>query len=273
MSPLKLKKPASLITGLSLGAALMLTLPAVASPVLNADEMVVDRFSGEADKSGMPEGWKPFEFPRKHKLTEYSVVRDGENCYLKAVSVCSASAIYKEVRTDLKEFPYLSWRWKVDGILEKGDETKKEGDDFPARVYVTFEEDPKKISYLDRIKRGFLRAFLGKNPPGNAINYVWAGRLKKNEAFRSPFTDNVVTVAVESGSELVGRWVPEERNVYEDYRNYFKSEPPKVIAIAVMTDSDNTQESATGYYADIVFRKNLPGLNALDTHREKDLTR
>jgi hypothetical protein len=52
----------------------------------------------------------------------------------------------------------------------------------------------------------------------------------------------------------VGEWVEVERNVYEDYKRAFKEEPPPVSGIAVMTDTDQTGESATAWYGDIELR-------------------
>jgi hypothetical protein len=255
--PLKYMKTAA--CALTLSAAFTLALPPAHSeePVA-VNEIAVGRFTGETGQGGLPDGWKPFTFPKKDRLTEYMVVREGGEGFVKAVSARSASAIYREVGADPKEFPYLAWRWKVDGTLKNEAEGKKEGDDFPARVYVTFEGDPAAASYIDRLKRRLFGAFLGKKLPGNAINYVWAGKLGKNTSFRSPYTDCVAVVAIESGDSAAGQWVAEERNVYEDYRNFFKSDPPKVLAVVIMTDTDNTGSSATAYYADIVFRRDSP---------------
>ena len=47
----------------------------------------------------------------------------------------------------------------------------------------------------------------------------------------------------------------EERNVYEDYRRAFGKEPPRVSGVAIMTDTDNTQERAAAYYGDLTFAK------------------
>lgn len=221
------------------------------------EEVVVERFSGEME-NGMPKGWKPFEFPKKHKPTEYTVQKDGDAVFLKAVSLSSASAIFKEVPEDPKEFPIISWKWKVDGTIEKAEDGKKEGDDYAARVYVIFEYEPKKLTYFQRLKYKLLQTFTKTKPPGFAINYVWANKLKKNETAFSPFTDTVVMIAAESGNDNIGKWVAEERNVYEDYKRFFKGEPPRIAAIAVMTDSDNTQGKATGYYADILLKRKNP---------------
>jgi len=50
-------------------------------------------------------------------------------------------------------------------------------------------------------------------------------------------------------------WVSHERNLYEDFKKAFGYDPPLISGIAIMTDTDNTGESAIAYYGDIVFRK------------------
>ena len=58
-------------------------------------------------------------------------------------------------------------------------------------------------------------------------------------------------IAVESGTPNLNQWQTYRRNVYEDYLQAFGEEPPRVSGIAIMTDTDNTGESATAYYGDI----------------------
>jgi len=65
----------------------------------------------------------------------------------------------------------------------------------------------------------------------------------------------VIIFVVESGKEKLNTWVSEEQNVYEDYKKAFGEEPPMISGVAIMTDTDNTGESATSYYGDIAFRK------------------
>jgi hypothetical protein len=62
-------------------------------------------------------------------------------------------------------------------------------------------------------------------------------------------------VVLRSGPQGVGTWMEEERNIYEDYRNAFGGEPPMINGVAIMTDTDNTKESAVAYFGDIVFEK------------------
>lgn len=189
----------------------------------HAAEQEVGRFSA-GDLSGW--GDKPFK-----GKTSYSLVTDEGKSVLKAHSVKAASGLIKKISLDPKKFPLLRWSWKVEHTLKKEDVTKKSGDDFAARVYVVF---PRTFFWRMR-----------------AINYVWAAKMPKDSHVPSPYTSNAIIVAVESGDDKVGQWVNEERNIYEDYKKYFGEEPPKIGAVAVMSDTDDTQEEVTAYYGDI----------------------
>ncbi len=60
-------------------------------------------------------------------------------------------------------------------------------------------------------------------------------------------------IVVESGAGRIGSWIEEERDVYKDYLSAFGEEPPAISGIAIMTDTDNTDERAVAYYGDIEF--------------------
>jgi hypothetical protein len=91
-----------------------------------------------------------------------------------------------------------------------------------------------------------------------AIVYVWSDKLAEGTAIRNPYTSNAFIVAAEAGQENVGKWVYEERNYYEDYRRLFGEEPPKLGAVAVMTDTDDTGGEATAWYGDIILAQAHP---------------
>jgi hypothetical protein len=215
----------------------------------------VGRFSAAEEGRSLPEGWKPLTFKNIEKHTVYSLVKDGETVVVKAESRASASGLIREIKINPKEYPFVRWRWKVENILKKGDVRKKEGDDYPARIYITFEYDPKKLSVVERAKYGLVKAFYGQYPPLAAINYIWESLSPKGVMVPNPFTDRVMMFVVESGEEKLNQWVNEERNVYEDYKKAFGEEPPPISGVAIMTDTDNTGESAVAFYGDIVFKK------------------
>ena len=57
------------------------------------------------------------------------------------------------------------------------------------------------------------------------------------------------------GGERVGQWRDYHRNILEDYRRAFGDEPWDIVAVGVMTDSDNTKQKTRCLYGDITFLK------------------
>ena len=209
-----------------------------------------------ADPNGpWPDGWKPLTFPKIAQHTTYSLVRDGDRVAVKAASQASSSGYTKEMLIDPKEYPIIQWQWKVSNILKAGNVAKKEGDDYPARIYVTFQYDSAKVSLFGKAKYEAAKLIYGQYPPLGALNYIWESRAAVGTAVPNPYTEQVHMVVVESGPTKLNTWMTEERNVYEDYKRAFGEEPPMISGIAIMTDTDNTGESAEAYYGDIVFRK------------------
>ena len=205
--------------------------------------------------TGLPHGWKPLTFPKISRHTTYKIEGESERFWVKAESDASASALIKEVEIDPKAYPILRWSWKVENIIEKGDERKKEGDDYAARVYVNFRYDSRKASLWERTQYAVARTIYGSYPPKGTINYIWANKLPQGKVVDNVYTSRAKVVAVESGREKVGQWASEERNIYRDYIALFGEEPPQVIGVAIMTDTDNTQDKAVAYYGEIFLCK------------------
>jgi len=182
-------------------------------------EIPVARFS-----AGDLTGWSDKVFKGK---TGYTL----EEGALKAHSVQGASAKIKKLSIDTRKYPKLSWSWRIEHPLKREDIRRKSGDDFVSRVYVVF---PRTFFWRMR-----------------AINYVWAAKMPKGSEAPSPYTANSVIVALESGEEKAGKWVVEQRNIYEDYQRIFGEEPPLLGGIAIMTDTDDTRDEATAWYGDI----------------------
>jgi hypothetical protein len=204
-----------------------------------------------------PPGWEPLVFKKIDQHTRYELVSDEGTVVVRAVSAAAASGLIRKIQIDPMLYPIVEWRWKVSNILQKGDVTKKEGDDYPARIYITFVYDPSKLSFGNRVKYKAAKLFYGEYPPTGAINYIWGSNAEIDRIVPNPYTDRVMMIAVESGAEKINQWGTQRRNLLEDYRNAFQTDPPLVSGVAIMTDTDNTGESATAYYGDIIF-KQLP---------------
>jgi hypothetical protein len=215
----------------------------------------VGKFSAELQENSLPTGWKPLTFKKIDRHTRYTLLKDGDAVVVKAVAESSASGLVREIKINPKEYPIVQWRWKITNILKKGDVRRKEGDDYPARIYVTFEYDSRKLGFFEKAKYEAIRLIYGQYPPIGAINYIWESKAPKGTAIPNPYTNRVIMIVMESGETRLNQWVSEERNIYEDYKNAFGQEPPLISGVAIMTDTDNTGESATAYYGDIIFKK------------------
>ncbi len=203
-----------------------LTVAAMLALPVSGSEIAAGRFS-----AGDLTGWGNMDFNGK---TVYTITQHDGRTALQAYSNHAASGLLKKVSFKPADYPIVRWSWNVERPLPREDVTRKSGDDFAARVYVIF-------------PRGF---FKWQN---RALNYVWASRMPKGSFASSPYTSNSAVIAVESGNGKAGTWVTEERNIYEDYRKAFGSDPPPVGAVAVMTDTDNTGDEVTAWYGDITF--------------------
>ena len=215
----------------------------------------VGKFSAAKVEDILPANWKPLTFKKIERHTVYSLIKDDDTVVVRAVAEASASGLIREIRINPKEYPIVQWRWKADSILRKGDVKRKEGDDYTARLYITFEYNSENLGFFEKTKYEMVRLLYGQYPPLGAINYIWESRAPKGTVVPNPYTNRVMMIIVESGPENLNQWIIEERNIYEDYKQAFGEEPPMISGVAIMTDTDNTGETATAYYGDILFKK------------------
>jgi len=192
--------------------------------------------------------WEELTFPKIEKHTEYSVVKFVEGrTALKAEADDSASGLVSKDTFDPVETPIMRFRWRIENILRKGDAERKSGDDYPIRVYVLFTYDPDKASWGMRASYGIARRIHGEYPPHASLNYIWANRRHSSRILSSPYSDRSQMVILRVGSAKAGEWVEEEVNILADYREAFDEKSPREARLAIMSDADNTGESAVGY--------------------------
>jgi hypothetical protein len=176
-----------------------------------------------------PERWREVEVKR-HTRYE-TVLLDGRSC-LKAESRDGASILVAQVHFDPDTYEWLSWEWRVDQLVEKEALDRKDGADAAARVYVYFES-------------------VGLPWQKRNIDYVWSASLPVGTILTSPYASSSKVIVVESGSSSVGRWKTVERNLEEDYKRCFGGRLPPVVAIGIMSDTDNTHGAALTYFDEV----------------------
>jgi hypothetical protein len=184
-----------------------------------------------------------FSFNREDALEEweersfrgkvvYKLEFAGDEGYVHAAAERAASARYQRLRYDLRNFPHLAWWWRAGRFPAKSlDLDPRARDDYPTRVVVVF---------ASRFFKNF-----------RCLEYVWELEEPEDPTEISPWSDNIRRIILESGGEN-GEWRYEERNVLVDYRALFGERPSfPVRAIGIMTDADNTESFAEGFFDDI----------------------
>jgi hypothetical protein len=199
------------------------------SPAAFEDSLVIADFSAGVDGSGVPKGWQLKEKSGKADLT---VVRDGGAHAALFRSADTSFSLQKEVQADLKQYPVLTWKWKVVKLPKGGDFRRSKTDDQAAQLFLVFTKT-------------------------KAIVYIWdttAPQGLMESTSPVPFM-TVKVVVVRSGSAELGKWIIETRNVYEDFRKLYGEEPPPVRGMRLQINSQHTETSAESLFADVVFKR------------------
>ena len=223
-------------------------------PNVPSATIVVGDFAG-APAGTLPPDWRALTFPDIKSHTRYAAVPDATHGQVvRASANASASGLLRKISLDAHTHPLLRWSWKADNLIAKGDVTRKEGDDYPVRIYVSFAYDPQRVSLFERAKYAAARLIYGEYPPHSGLNYIWDGKAPVGTIVANAHTDRVKMIVVESGASRLHEWLRYERNIVEDYRRAFGEDPPMVSGIALMTDADNTGETALAWYGNIELR-------------------
>jgi hypothetical protein len=212
---------------------------------------LIPTFSRQPLDAQAPRGWSTVTFRKSPRHTQYSLVSDDGTVVVRAHAQASASALSHRLHADSQRFPILRWRWKIEHVLAHSDMARKRGDDYPARVYVTFDIDSKRASMSERMRYRAAQLMFGQDLPYAGLCYVWDTHAAIGTIAPNAYTANVRMIVVESGPERTGRWIQEQRNILDDYRAAFGSDPPPLSGIAIMTDTDDTGESVTAWYGDV----------------------
>ena len=183
----------------------------------------------------------------------FEIVADDNGPVLQVTADGSASALVHTVAPALTASSLITWRWKISNHIEASDITTKKGDDFPARVYVTFDRDVKELSFSTRAKIRLARLLYKQDVPAAALCYVWARELPVGTIVPNAYTDTVMMVVARSGGATPSGWFTEQRDLQADYRAAFGTAAPPVTSVIVGADTDNTGESVRSWFGDIEF--------------------
>ncbi len=211
-------------------------------------------FSTAEPGAALPAGWGLVTLPGR-KAPEFTLVREEGVTVLRVHAQAAAGSAAYRFTADPRARSNVSWRWKVDHALTGARFGAKEGDDFAARLYVTFDVPMESLPFVARAKLKLAKLVYGTDLPAAAICYVWDNRQPAGTSAWNPYSDRVRMVVVESGNARAGTWVAESRDVEADFRAAFgvpeAGRVPAINGIAVSSDTDQTGESVTAWFGDV----------------------
>jgi len=175
----------------------------------------------------LPMGW---ETRGESGPASYQIKSEADgNRYVAAWSQGTDVQLGVRVPGKSQESSSLSWRWRIWELPLNADERNLKTLDSAASVYAVF----------------------GPRLFPRIIKYVWSTSAPPGSLFKHPSSGRMAIVVLNSGPSSLGQWMQQQRNLVEDYKRAFASQPGNLIAIAIKTDSDSTRSSARADYDDI----------------------
>lgn len=186
--------------------------------------------------------------------TRFTRVKEGDATVLRAESDGAAATLVSRFRASANAT--LAWRWKVDRTVAGADLTRKDADDFGARVYVFFDVPTEALPLATRIKYAAVKLFYKAELPTAALCYVWDNKHPVGHAAWSAYTDRVRVIVLRSGE--ANGWRLEARNLAADFKTAFGTDAPAVTGIALGSDTDQTREKVVAHFGDVTLQPAAP---------------
>ncbi|MFW6147964.1 MAG: DUF3047 domain-containing protein [Thermodesulfobacteriota bacterium] len=210
-------------------AAIFILIPVTVQA--DADRLLIDNFSQGSDEQGTPIGW---ELKENEGIPYIAVTRYNHEHVLHLVSSKASFGITKDIEVDVREYPFINFRWKAVELPKGGDFRDKKTDDQAGQVYVVF----------GRFKL-----------TAKIVGYLWENKAPQFATGVSPAWGKTRLIVLQSGPENLGTWIWEKRNLYHDYQELFGKKPHKTNLISIFINSQHTNSRAECFYGEIYFSK------------------
>lgn len=191
--------------------------------------------------------WHHYALPGKTP-SQFSYIRKDGRDALAATAVTSASMMRRKLRIEPSDLGHVRFSWKVPELIARADLALRDGDDSPVRIILAFEGDRSRLSARNASLSELARAVTGEEMPYATLMYVWCNKRPAGTVISNPRTDRIRKLVVQSGPQKLNQWLDYERDIRADYERAFGEPPGALIAVGVMTDSDNTRSTTQAWY-------------------------
>ncbi|MES2973855.1 MAG: DUF3047 domain-containing protein [Pseudomonadota bacterium] len=236
----------------STGVLLLALLLAACGTVAHreADNPIATTPWATASSDGGDAAWQHFKLPGK-KSSQFSYTRMNGRDAMAVLAISSASMLRQTVRIEPADLGKVSFSWKVPTLIPGADMAVRESDDSPVRVVLAFEGDRSRFSAKNAMLSELSRTLTGEEMPYATLMYVWCNKREPGSVILNPRTDRIRKLVVQSGPLNLNQWLDYKRNIREDFERAFGEPPGALVAIGIMTDSDNTATTANAWYGPV----------------------
>jgi hypothetical protein len=210
------------------------------------------RTETSVDSGGASAGspWTHQTFPGK-RATQYRYERKNGRDAILVRAVSSASMLRQTVRIEPDRLGQLRFSWMVPALISAADLAQRDTDDSPVRIVLAFEGDRARFSAKDAALSELSEVLTGEPLPYATLMYVWSNRREPGSVIINPRTSRIRKLVMESGPERLLQWLDYERDVRADFIKAFGEAPGALLAIGIMTDTDNTRSEAQAWYGPV----------------------
>jgi hypothetical protein len=241
------------------GVALAAWLAGCGSLGAGPENVAATPWADHARVPGSP--WVHQQFPGKSPTEFHYARKDGRDA-LAVLASSSASMVRRKVHIEPDELGTVRFSWMVPQLMAQADLASRDADDSPVRLVLAFEGDRSRFSQRDQLLNELARTLTGEPMPYATLMYVWCNKREPGTVVKSPRTDRIRTLVLESGARRLNRWLDYERDIRADYERAFGEPPGALVAIGIMTDSDNTRSVARAWYGPVQLRPRVASLSA-----------
>lgn len=202
--------------------------------ILEDEYFIIDNFNAH-EIGDYPKlwGWRKKDDPEIRGQKIYFIQKDHSEVYLSSRTSGSSVALVKPFSYNIKEYPYLSWRWRV-------------------REFPNAPDTP--LPPVAEVVVIFYQNWIGVPV---TIHYVWNPYATPCSIVRQKgfFFDSYSKI-IRTESSPSNDWFTENVNPFEDYQRIFGQTPPEqIIGIYLVTEPGGSLSTSRTDFDDFLVRK------------------
>ncbi len=203
------------------------------------------------------EGWHLWSLaPHKNK-TKYYLHNYLGKSVIHADAKSSASGLIVPLKARDVSGLDLNWSWKALKNIPLSDNAQGHMDDAPLRIVLGFEGDKSTLPLKDQLAFELAKLISGHDLPYATLMYIWSEKNGIEQVITNKHISRIKSIVVDSGTKDLGQWRMHKRSIEADFRKAYGENPGKLIAVGIMTDTDNTNDEVQAKYGDIEFLRRV----------------